>query len=323
MTTARRLCLAADIRRWSSRKVPEQIRAQQSLAEVVRAACRAARLPEEIAQVSGDGVLLLAPTGIDESVVIPAFVHGLTVALAQDNRMLADTARIRLRLALTAGSVSDGETGFSGQAIIECFRLLDSAPVRTALEDYPNADLAMIVSDHLYQDVIRHDFGSLRSEDFWPARSVVKDFFGDAWVCVSDRTAGPERPAGRPASRSGEGAFAKADALTDAGDHAAAAELLERQLREQPGLERAGALLRLGRAHHRLGDSRAARHTWKYLLDGHPSSEACLELGRLERREDDVRLARGYILQGLAIARREGDPLEALVDELLLLPFPG
>ncbi|WUH98630.1 hypothetical protein OHR68_34780 [Spirillospora sp. NBC_00431] len=326
MATQRRLCIAADIKKWSTRKVPEQIQAQQSLATVTRAACRAAGLPESIAQTQGDGVLLLAPAGIDETAVIPAFVHALTVALEQENRMLAESARIRLRLSLTTGSISDGPTGFGGAAIVECFRLLDSAPVRTALDDHPNAHLALIVSDHLYRDVIQHDFGSLRSADFWPGRSVVKDFAADAWVAVSDRTGGPDRPPSEPEPPEVTGepspppAFTEADILCAAGDHDGAAEVLNRFLREQPGRDVPGALLRLGRVHNLRGDSRAARHTWRYLLETHERSDACLELGRLEHRDGDSALARTYLLQGLRIARREKEPLEPLVDALLELP---
>ena len=353
MATQRRLCIAADIEKWSTRKVPEQIQAQQSLASVTRAACAAAGLPQELAQTQGDGVLLLAPPAIDETAVIPAFVHGLTVALGQENRMLAASARIRLRLSMTTGSITDGPTGFGGPAIVECFRLLDSTPVRAALAEHPDARLALIVSDQLFRDVVQHDFGSLDSAGFWPARSVVKDFAGDAWVTVSGRTGGPGRGAagragaagparsaapggpddrGAPDVRSAAAGgdaedvpvapeeFARADALSAAGDHDAAAEILERFLREHPGRDIPGALIRLGRVHDRRGDVAKARHTWRYLLETRQSSEACLELGRIERREGDIPLARSYLMQGLRIARREKEPLEPLVDELLELP---
>jgi tetratricopeptide (TPR) repeat protein len=328
MTTQRRLCVAADIKNWSTRKVPEQIQAQQSLATVIGAACHAAGLPEEIAQTQGDGVLLLAPSGIDETAVIPAFVHGLSVALEQENRMLAESARIRLRLSLTTGSITDGPTGFGGPAIVECFRLLDSAPVRAALVEYPNAQLALIVSDYLYRDVVQHDFGSLRSADFWPARSIVNDFAGDAWVAVSDRTDGPDRqaadavspPSGAPEKQATPEEFVQADALCAAGDNDGAAEVLNRFLREHPGRDVPGALLRLGRVHNRRGDIPKARYTWRYLLETHQSSEACLELGRLEHREGKFAQSRSYLMQGLRIARREKAGLEPLVDELLELP---
>ncbi|GAA3230985.1 hypothetical protein [Actinocorallia longicatena] len=189
----RALCGAADIKGWSSRLVPEQMRAQQSLVDVVHAACREAGLPEEILQNSGDGVLIIPPSDIDETRVIPDLIRGMTMALRQENRLLSEAARIRLRLALTSGMVTPGPAGFGGGTVIECFRLLDSKPAKAALEDYPSADLAVIVSDYLYRDVIRHGFRDLRADSFWATRSEIpeKDFIADAWLYVSDRKGGP------------------------------------------------------------------------------------------------------------------------------------
>ncbi len=189
----RSLCAGLDIKGWSGRLVPEQIRAQQALVSVALGACREAGLPEEIVQSSGDGVLIMPPSDIDESTVIPALISELEVALWQENRLLAEAARIRLRLALTSGLVTPGPAGFNGTAVIDCFRLLDSPPVKSALEDFPNAQLAVIVSDHLFQDVIRNGYRSLRAEDFWRVRSTLpgKGFSMDAWLYVSDRAGGP------------------------------------------------------------------------------------------------------------------------------------
>ncbi|TYC17714.1 tetratricopeptide repeat protein [Actinomadura syzygii] len=190
------MCAGLDIKGWSKRLVPEQIRAQQALVSVALTACREAGLPEEIVQSSGDGVLIMPPSDIDESKVIPALVSELEVALHQENRLLADAAKIRLRLALTSGLVTPGPAGFNGTAVIECFRLLDGPPVKAALDDHPRAELAVVVSDHLFQDVIRNGFGSLRAEEFWRVRSELPDkgFSMDAWLYVSDRADGPRTP---------------------------------------------------------------------------------------------------------------------------------
>ncbi|TDC67158.1 tetratricopeptide repeat protein [Actinomadura sp. GC306] len=261
----RSLCAALDIKGWSKRLVPEQIRAQQALVTVSLAACREAGLPEEIVQSSGDGVLILPPSGIDESTVIPALVSELEVALRQENRLLSESARIRLRFALTSGLVTPGPAGFNGSAVIDCFRLLDSPPVKAALEDFPRAQLAMIVSDHLFQDVIRNGYRSLRAESFWQVRSTVagKGFSMDAWLYVSDRTGGPagEGP-GSTEARGGQagtaqdadpsGKVAEARTLLDQGRAEEAARLLEKVSPEGRGAwvrlldARADTLMRLG-----------------------------------------------------------------------------
>jgi hypothetical protein len=164
------LCAAADIKGWSSRPVPEQISAQDDLVAVMRTALRFARLPEEIAQVGGDSTLVVPPSGVDESVVIPDLLYGLRVALRERNRPLLPSARLRLRFTLTRGLVVPGPAGFGGDAVITCFRLLDSPPVRAALDDHPESDLAVIVSSVLYDEVVRHGFRGLRPEEFREVR---------------------------------------------------------------------------------------------------------------------------------------------------------
>jgi hypothetical protein len=185
----RALCVAADIENWSGRPAPEQMRAQHTLVTVIRDACAAARLPRKFAQVNGDGVLIIAPSGIDETRTIPDLIRALQVALDQENRMLSDDARIRLRMAFAEGTIVPGPAGPAGRAVIECFRLLDSPPARHSLGEYPLADLAVIVSDGLYRDVIEQGFRSLQPSRFQCVDCSVpaKGFHAQAWVYVPDR----------------------------------------------------------------------------------------------------------------------------------------
>jgi hypothetical protein len=178
--------MAVDISNWSGRPVPEQVRAQHALVTTVGAACAAAGLPRGFAQVTGDGVLFTAPSGIDETRVIPDLVHKLQAALRQENRMLSAGARIRLRMALTEGVIIPGPAGLGGRAVIDCFRLLDSPPLRQALVDHPSADLAVTVSDGLYHDVVGHDFHGLEPSRFKAVDCSIpeKGFRARAWICV-------------------------------------------------------------------------------------------------------------------------------------------
>jgi tetratricopeptide (TPR) repeat protein len=277
----RSLCAALDIKGWSGRLVPEQIRAQQALVTVAMAACREAGLPEQIVQSSGDGVLILPPSDIDETAAIPALVSELEVALRQENRLLAEDARIRLRLALTSGLVTPGPAGFNGAAVIDCFRLLDSPPVKDALEDYPAAQLAVIVSDHLFQDVIRNGFRSLRAEDFWRVRSSLpgKGFAMDAWLYVSDRSGGPARApsgtAGAPDSAAASGGASGGGAAVPA---------------PPEGVARAWEALERGRPQEAVrllaGVATDDREGWAALLD--VRAEALMRLGEFERARIDL-----------------------------------
>ncbi|MEV5749767.1 tetratricopeptide repeat protein [Actinoallomurus sp. NPDC052308] len=303
----RALCGAVDIKGWSGRPVPEQIRAQHSLVTVVHEACREAGLPEEIVQSSGDGVLIMPPSDIDETTVLPDLVRGMTTALRQENRMLSDAARIRVRLALTNGIVATGPAGFSGPAVIECFRLLDSPPAKAALVDFPRAELALIVSDYLYQDVIRHGFADLRPEDFSNVQSTLpeKSFTANAWVWVSDRTDGRRAPTTAPAEPEGTRPalpheVAEARTLAATGHARDALRLLSAF---QPADEtevlalldvRADAYLALGRPEGAVKDLEEILRVRK-----EPSPTALLRLARAYAQAGDAEMARqtfGYLL---------------------------
>lgn len=195
-TPTRVMCVTVDIEGWSKRLVPEQLKAQEVLITVLDEACRRAHLDRELweRQGSGDGEVALLPSGIDETSAIAELILGTATALRQANRSLNDANRVRLRMAFGSGLVFYGVNGFAGAVVIETCRLLDSPPVREALTHYPRADLAVIVSEHLYREIIVHDFHALRSEEFWQATAKIdsKGFNQDAWVYVSDRDGGPE-----------------------------------------------------------------------------------------------------------------------------------
>jgi hypothetical protein len=53
-------------------------------------------------------------------------------------------------------------------------RLLDAGPVREVLAGRRHGDLGLVVSDTLFQDVVRTGFCSLAPDDFSPMRITVK-----------------------------------------------------------------------------------------------------------------------------------------------------
>ncbi|MFB4309398.1 hypothetical protein [Actinomadura sp. GTD37] len=181
-----RLCLAADIEKFSRFHNPEAARAQRRFVEVLEAARRHAGVTEDDVerQQAGDGQLAILPAAIDESRVIPLLVEGLRSALADVNRDLNARARIRIRVALHRGHVVPGVNGWIGDSTIAVHRLLDSAPARRALAGSPDADFVLIVPDTLYRDIIAHGYGHLAPDEFEPVEAVLpdKDFAERAWV---------------------------------------------------------------------------------------------------------------------------------------------
>ncbi|MEO3812654.1 hypothetical protein ABGB17_26940 [Sphaerisporangium sp. B11E5] len=183
-----RLCLAADMERFSRFRNPEAVRAQGRLADALERAREHAGLAEgEVdLQRSGDGQFAVLPGHLDETVVIPLLVEGLGQALAEVNADLSEHARVRLRVAVHRGLTTPAGNGWVGEATIAVRRILDSPAAREALAGHPEADFVLIVPDALYRDVIGHGYGRLRPETFHQVEATLpeKGFTERAWIHV-------------------------------------------------------------------------------------------------------------------------------------------
>jgi hypothetical protein len=181
-----RLCLAADVERYSRLRTPAAARAQAWLVDVLAQARAHAGIDESTVdlQHAGDGQFAVLPPGLDESSVIPALIHGLESTLRDLNADLNDHARLRLRVALHRGHIGPAPAGWVGDSVIAVHRLLDAPALRQALRDRPDADFALIVPDMLYRDVVRH----LPLEDFnqTTVNMPEKNFTEHAWIQVGN-----------------------------------------------------------------------------------------------------------------------------------------
>ncbi|WP_290054900.1 hypothetical protein [Amycolatopsis solani] len=186
-----RLCMAADTEHYGRFTTGEAARSQERLVEVLAKARRNAGIaePDVDLQPSGDGQFAILPTGLDETTVIPRLVDGVRAALATVNADLSDRARLRLRVALHRGHVAPGVNGWVGAVTVGVHRLLDCEPVRSRLARDRASDVALIVSDVLFNDVIVAGTEGLDPADFEPVEAVLpdKDFAERAWVLVPRR----------------------------------------------------------------------------------------------------------------------------------------
>jgi hypothetical protein len=183
-----RLCMVADVEKFSRFRNPEAVRAQARLVELLSAARRQAGVADDLVdpQDGGDGQFVVMPAGIDESEIIPRLVDGLVAALRHTNADLSEHARLRLRVALHRGHVERASNGWVGDATIAVHRLVDATDLRRELKENPGADVALIVADSVYRDVIVHGYGQLRPDSFHRVlvRDDAKDFTDTAWVFV-------------------------------------------------------------------------------------------------------------------------------------------
>lgn len=139
-----------------SRTLKDLLALRAGLRRAIENACAAAGIPLHECEVqdTGDGFLILAPEGVDRGAFAGAFLTRLDEGLCQHNTTHSAGAQIRLRLALNTGEITRDETGTVSLGIIHTRRLLDSKPLRKALQD-STAVLAVIVSSSFYRDFVR------------------------------------------------------------------------------------------------------------------------------------------------------------------------
>ncbi|WP_242608978.1 hypothetical protein [Actinomadura formosensis] len=201
-----RLLLAVDIQGYSRRDTREQLLAQRQLSDALDHAARGVGLDRAAwdKQVGGDGELATLPEGVDPAPVAGDFVILLDEALGEVNQD-AGRFRLRVRLALHHGTLTAGPFGPAGDAPIVVQRLLDATPLRRLLSGDAGRDLAYVVSDSLFDDVVRTGFCALPPRDFQAVKVVAKGtaFRGHIHTGrAARRQADADGARGGPASRS-------------------------------------------------------------------------------------------------------------------------
>ncbi len=184
-----RMAFVLDVAGYGARTVPQQQEVQRRLRQLVDATLDAGglKLDQEIVehQWTGDGINAVLPADIDPTVLLPLLIRSLATALGADNALSTD--RIRLRMAVSAGLIERSVAGFSGQLIMDISRLVDSSALRQALAGSPAADLAVLISDHVYAMVVRPGYPGIPDGQFTHVSVVAKEFSAPAWLWLSAR----------------------------------------------------------------------------------------------------------------------------------------
>lgn len=128
----------------------------------------------------GDGVLVVIPLHMPTSVVVDPLLTYLRAGVRRHNRFSSAVTQIRLRVAVHVGEVHRDRYGVAGVAVTHLFRLLDAPAVKEALTASGD-DLALIVSNYLYDSVLAHVGGSA----YGPVEVALKETRTRAWVQTS------------------------------------------------------------------------------------------------------------------------------------------
>jgi class 3 adenylate cyclase len=121
----------------------------------------------------GDGALVVIPPSFGARAVLHPLLERLRTLIRRHNHVSRDAAGLQLRAAIHVGPVEHDGHGFIGTDVNFLFRMLDARPLRAAL-DQPGVELACIISEDLYRNVVcRHPI-LISFEDFKPVSFQVK-----------------------------------------------------------------------------------------------------------------------------------------------------
>ena len=193
----RALCVACDAEGYSKLPTTRQEALQADLSSVLDRSAAKAGLNRDgwSLQPQGDGELAVVPSSEGDLIVVDSFVRELDACLMALNEPRLPEARLRLRVAMHFGVATHARKGFAGPAPVLVSRLLASKALHEALADATEANLALALSDDLYDDVVRGHLTSLRETDFVAVHIHEEKFEGPAWIRVpGDRT--PAAPSG-------------------------------------------------------------------------------------------------------------------------------
>jgi class 3 adenylate cyclase len=189
-----RLVVAVDVEGYSKLDALDQSLVQSRLGEVMDLAAHHAGLDRShwYRQLRGDGELAVLPADADTAWVIAHFTDALAAALAELRR--AGTP-LRMRVAMHCGTLTAGRFGLVGDAPIVTSRLLDAKVVRRELA-LADGDLVLIISERLFDDVVRTRFHDLDPNRFRATRFRVKGISYAGYLCPGPARRGSELLAG-------------------------------------------------------------------------------------------------------------------------------
>lgn len=143
----------------------------------------------------GDGILALFDPQVPKSRLIHPLVSQLVAGLDAYNRIASEEGRMRLRVAIHAGEVVRHGSDHIGEDLNHAFRLLDCKTLRRwlAAVDTP---LALIVSQLVYDGMVKHGYPGIDASGYRPVRVTVKETIrAPAWIWMPrDVVAGAGHP---------------------------------------------------------------------------------------------------------------------------------
>jgi hypothetical protein len=190
----RRMCIAVAAHAPDGCDAAGAYRAQVRGSAALGEACRSAGLDRVLVNAKqgdraprgDDAMVALLPAGIDEPRAITALVRALDEELRRANGSRDEQGRVRLRMAVHEGVTMLTAGGFAGRAVDRARQLACSPPLHAALRAYPEADLIVLLSGQVYDDVTQFGDPYLAPDLFQRAEitSPARGYRDTGWIYV-------------------------------------------------------------------------------------------------------------------------------------------
>ncbi len=205
------LVISVDARRSGEYDDVAKQRMRDRIYRVLETALVHAKVAREAVHIEdrGDGVLLSVPGRISASRLLGLWLVEVHEKLRDENRDLA--VPLGLRIGMHVGPVRHDDRGISGRAVDLACRLADSSVARQLL-DAEKADLVLVTSQSLYEDVVSGGGKFIEPAQYSSARLELKEGAVTAWFHLPGRPA-PEIPV--PPSPFSEAVAEAADITAD------------------------------------------------------------------------------------------------------------
>jgi CRP-like cAMP-binding protein len=131
----------------------------------------------------GDGILIVISPSVPTVTAVDQLLRVLPRALDEhnSNQRNYNPARFQLRLSVSVGPVISDKMGVSGEAIIVAARLIEASAFKAAFIG-STARLGIIVSEFVYNTVIRHSQDHDYTASYFEVPVEVKELRTSAWM---------------------------------------------------------------------------------------------------------------------------------------------
>jgi hypothetical protein len=212
------ILLVVDMCSFSELTNPAQLAARKRLYDLLATAFAAGGVEwnQCVREDRGDGVLVIVPTDVPKAVVLDSVLTKISEAVEAAPRLDSGWS-IRLRMAVHAADIHRDANGFASAELNFVFRLCDAPALRDAMKATERR-CAILVSDHLFQTVVRHRYDNLDPSAYHQVTVSVKETSATGWLSIpGDDTAARAVAAkhSEPARRAGAGAGMQVEAGRD------------------------------------------------------------------------------------------------------------